>query len=324
MPRNSYYYYDHEACTFVEVTRDPKKVALRLGGWLGLTLLLAAAGTWFVYEFTTTPKELALLEENRALQRHIKDSSQRFIELEEHLAALVETDRDLYRTIFQVEPVSQDIRLVGVGGAADVRFDRFSGSTARLLRENVSSIERLERKVALQRASFEELMALARMRAEAIPQMPAILPVQGVLTSGFGMRRHPILRVYRMHNGVDFAVPVGTPVYATGDGIIEFVGTNRGHGLTVRIRHPRAERITLYAHLSRVADGIRPGVRVVRGQVIAYSGNTGLSTAPHLHYEVHDLNGEPLNPVYTFAPGVRPSEYLELVRIAESDAAPFH
>jgi murein DD-endopeptidase MepM/ murein hydrolase activator NlpD len=310
MPRNSYYYYDHEACTFVEVTRDPKKVALRLGVWLGLTLVLAAGGTWIAYESTTTPKELALLEENRALQRQVKDSSKRFLQLEEHLASLVETDRDLYRTIFQVEPVSHDVRLVGVGGASDTRFDRYSGSTARLLRENAASIERLERKVSLQRASYEELIALARMRAEAIPQMPAILPVQGVLTSGFGMRRHPILRVYRMHHGVDFSVPVGTPVYATGDGIIEYVGTNRGYGLMVRIRHPKAERITLYAHLSRVADGIQPGVRVERGQVIAYSGNTGLSTAPHLHYEVHDLNGESLNPLYTFAPGVRPSEYL--------------
>lgn len=324
MPKNSYYYYDHEACTFVEVRPRPLRTALRVGLWLGLSLLLAAAGTWVLYETTTTPQELALRQENRALQQQVAANSRQFRQLERQLKALEAADRDLYRTIFQAEPISDDVRRVGVGGAADERFDAFSASAARLLRENAALVEELERRIALQSQSLEELLALARERAEAIPQMPAILPVQGRLTSGFGMRRHPILRVHRMHNGVDFSVPVGTPVYATGDGIVEFAGVDAGYGITVRIQHPLADRRTIYAHLSRVADGIRPGVRVQRGQVIAYSGNTGLSTAPHLHYEVHTLRGEPLNPLHTFAPGVRPSEYLELVRAAESDAAPFH
>lgn len=322
MPRNSYFYYDHEACTFVEVQPNRLRSVLRIGAWLGFALILAGAGTWFLYETTTTPKEIALKEENRVLQSQIASTSQRFVDIEERLQGLADRDRDLYRTIFQAEPIPEGVRQVGVGGAAEDRFDRFSSSTARLLRENASNIERLERLAGLQRESYEELLSLARERAEAIPQMPAILPTQGTFTSGFGMRRHPILRVYRMHNGVDFSVPVGTPVYATGDGIIEQVGMNAGYGFTVRIRHPKAERITLYAHLSRAAEGIQPGTRVQRGQLIAYSGNTGLSTAPHLHYEVHDLNGEALNPVYTFAPGVRPSEYRELLRIAQSDAAP--
>jgi murein DD-endopeptidase MepM/ murein hydrolase activator NlpD len=322
MAKNSYFYYDHEACTFVEVTPDPLKAVARVGLWLGLAVILAAAGTWMLYETTTTPQELALKEENRVLQNQLAASSQRFGTLENRLSTLADTDRDLYRTIFQADPISEDVRRVGVGGAAEERFDRFSPSTTRLLRENEAALEQLDRQVNLQRNSYEELLALARQRAEAIPQMPAILPIQGTLTSGFGMRRHPILRVYRAHNGVDFAVPVGTPVYATGDGIIEQAGMNSGYGLTIRIRHPKAERVTLYAHLSRAAEGIRQGVRVQRGQLIAYSGNTGLSTAPHLHYEIHDLNGEPINPVYSFAPGVRPSQYLEMLRIAESDASP--
>lgn len=322
MPKNSYFYYDHEACTFVEVEPKPLRSLMRLGMWMGFALLMAAAGTWALYETTTTPKEIALLEENRVLQREIASSTKRFAQLETQLGSLSETDRDLYRTIFQADPISEDVRQVGVGGAAEERFDRFGAPTARLLRENSSSLDQLERQMTLQRQSYDELLALARSRAEAIPQMPAILPIQGTFTSGFGMRRHPILRVFRMHNGVDFSVPVGTPVYATGDGIIEFAGNSSGYGITVRIRHPKAQRRTLYAHLSRVEDGIRPGVRVERGQVIAYSGNTGLSTAPHLHYEVHDNRGEPLNPVFTFAPGVRPSEYMELLRIAQSDNAP--
>jgi len=322
MAKNSYFYYDHEACTFVEVQPKPLKAALRVSLWLGLSLVLAAAGTWALYETTTTPEELALKEENRVLQRQVAASSQQFRSLEGRLQALAATDRDLYRTIFQADPISEDVRRVGVGGAADERFDRYSAPAARVLRENAAAMEELERRMSLQGESYGELLALARERAEAIPQMPAILPIQGRLTSGFGMRRHPILRVHRMHSGVDFSVPVGTPVYATGDGVVEFAGVNAGYGLTVRLRHPKAERKTLYAHLSRVADGVRPGTQVKRGQVIAYSGNTGLSTAPHLHYEVHDLRGEPLNPLHTFAPGVRPAQYLELARAAESDNAP--
>lgn len=322
MARNSYFYYDHEACTFVEVRPQPLKRLMRFGLWLGLALVFAAAGTWAVYAHTTSPEELALKQENRALQQQIVQSRTHYETISKDLESLSELDRDLYRTIFQADPISDDVRQVGVGGSADRSFDRFSASTARVLRENTASLEELERRVALQRSSYEELMELARARAEAIPQMPAILPIQAPLTSGFGMRRHPILRVYRMHSGVDFPAPTGTPVYATGDGIVEFAGTSSGYGVTIRIRHPKAERITLYAHLSRFADGIQVGSRVERGQVIAYSGNTGMSTAPHLHYEIRDLNNEPMNPVYSFAPGVRPSEYRELLRQAMSETSP--
>lgn len=322
MPRNSYYYYDHEACTFVEVQPKRYKTLIHSAAVLGLAIVLAAVGVGVIYRTSTTPKEIALQEENRALQQQLAQSSRHFDALAEQIDELASTDRDLYRTIFQAEPIPDDVRQVGVGGAEAREFDRFSESTARLLRVNASTVEELERKVDLQRQSYSELLRLARERAEAIPQMPAILPVSGTLTSGFGMRRHPIHRVFKMHQGVDFSVPVGTPVYATGDGVIEFAGTNSGYGLAVRIRHPKAKRVTLYAHLSKIEDGIRPGTRVERGQVIAYSGNTGLSTAPHLHYEIHRLDGEAINPVYSFAPGVEPDQYLEMLRVAESENAP--
>ncbi len=322
MPKNSYYFYDHEACTFREVEPRPLRAALRGGAWLALALVLAAAGAWGLAETRTTPQELALQQENRTLQQQIARSGERFEALSTRLDDLADTDRDLYRTIFQADPIADDVRQVGVGGAADDDFDHLSASTADLLRDNASALDKLERQMSLQRESYDDLLALARERAEAIPQMPAILPVAGTLTSGFGMRRHPILKVYRMHKGVDFSVPTGTPVYATGDGVVQQAGSSSGYGLNVRIRHPKADRRTLYAHLSRFAEGVRPGARVERGQLIGYSGNTGLSTAPHLHYEIHELGGAPVNPIYSFAPGVRPAEYRGLVAAAESDNAP--
>lgn len=322
MPKNNYYYYDHEACTFVEVQPERHKVFLHSALVIALAFVLAGAGMWVVYETSSTPKELALQQENEALQQQLAANRTRFAELSAQLDHLADTDRDLYRTIFQADPISDDVRRVGVGGAATTEFDGFSATTSALLRENSATLDMLERQLALQRSSYDELFRLARERAEAIPQMPAILPVSGALTSGFGTRLHPIHRVHKMHAGVDFSVPAGTPVYATGDGVVQFAGTSSGYGRNIRIRHPKAKRTTLYAHLSRIPDEIRPGTRVKRGDVIGYSGNTGLSTSPHLHYEIHDLNGEPINPIYSFAPGVRPSEYQELVRIAESENAP--
>lgn len=322
MPKNNYYYYDHEACTFVEVQPERHKVFLHSALVIALAFVLAGAGMWVVYETSSTPKELALQQENQALQQQLAANGTRFSELSARLEHLADTDRDLYRTIFQADPISAGVRQVGVGGAATTEFDGFSATTSTLLRENNATLDKLERQLALQRSSYDELLRLARERAEAIPQMPAILPTSGALTSGFGMRLHPIHRVHRMHAGVDFSVPTGTPVYATGDGIVQFAGTSSGYGRNIRIRHPKAKRATLYAHLSRIPDEIRPGTRVKRGDVIGYSGNTGLSTSPHLHYEIHDLAGEPINPIYSFAPGLQPSEYQELVRIAESENAP--
>jgi hypothetical protein len=139
MPRNSYFYYDHEACTFVEVQPNPLKSALRIGMWLGFAIILAGAGTWFLYETTTTPKEIALKEENRVLQSQMASTSQRFADLEGRLQGLAERDRDLYRTIFQAEPIPEGRPPGRVGGAAEDRFDRFSASTARLLRENAEN-----------------------------------------------------------------------------------------------------------------------------------------------------------------------------------------
>jgi len=139
------------------------------------------------------------------------------------------------------------------------------------------------------------------------------------------MRFHPILRVSRMHAGVDFPTPEGTPLYATGDGRVSFIGTKSGYGNVIEIDHPLAGKLTRYAHLSRVADGLRVGELVGRGQTVAYSGNTGLSTAPHLHYEVRRLDEArtPLNPVSTFVPDVTPEQYRELLAAARSQTVSF-
>lgn len=325
MSRNSYYYYDHEACTFVEVQPSKRRWLTQVGVVAVLVVALTAASTFVVSSNISTPDEIAQRQEIDALRGQLTTANSSLSTFSEQLQSLAETDREIYRTVLGTEPISEDEFQVGVGGSRNTDFDRFTGPTRDLLRQTSDTFDRLERQFALQTRSFEELENLAVEHQHVLRQQPAILPLQNArLTSGFGNRFHPILRTRRMHAGVDFPTPRGTPIYATGDGEISFVGSKSGYGNVIEIDHALAGRQTRYAHLSRAAAGIQVGMQVTRGQVIAYSGNTGLSTAPHLHYEVRRLDdGEALNPVATFVPGVSAGEYQELLQAARQETASF-
>lgn len=326
MADNRFFFYDHDACTFVEVEPSRKGMWLKAGAVLCLSLVLSAVGVGVLSSMMTSPAEVAQAEEIDALRGQLASAHSQLTGFSEELEELAETDREIYRTVLNAEPISEDEFQLGVGGASDDRFARFSTPTAELLTETAETFDRLERQLELQSRSYDEIRSLATDRDAVLRQQPAILPLKGArLTSGFGMRFHPILRVSRMHAGVDFPTPVGTPLYAAGDGTVSFVGTKSGYGNVVEIDHPLAGKVTRYAHLSRAADGIRVGSAVRRGQTVAYSGNTGLSTAPHLHYEVRLLNEErtPINPVATFVPDVTPAQYRELLEAARSQTISF-
>ena len=326
MTDNRYYYYDHESCTFVEVEPSRKGWWIKAGAVLSLSLVLAAIGVGVLSQVTTSPAEVAQAEEIDALRSQLATASTRLTSFSEELEDLAQTDREIYRTVLNAEPISEDEFKMGVGGSATESFGRFSTPTRELLRTTSRTFDQLERQLGLQSKSFEEIKSLAGEREAVLRQQPAILPLKGArLTSGFGMRYHPILRVSRMHAGVDFPTPEGTDLYATGDGQVSFVGTKQGYGNVIEIDHPLAGKRTRYAHLSRVAPGIGVGSAVRRGQTVAYSGNTGLSTAPHLHYEVRKLDPArtPLDPITTFVPDVTPAQYKELLEAARSQTVSF-
>ena len=326
MPDNSYFYYDHDACTFVEVSPSRKGWWLKAGAVVCLSLVMSAVGVGVLSNVVTSPAEVAQADEIHALQGQLASAHTRLTSFSEELEELAETDREIYRTVLNAEPISEDEFQMGAGGADDERFARFSAPTAELLEETSETFDRLERQLALQSQSYAEIRSLASDRDAVLRQQPAILPLKGArLTSGFGMRYHPILRVSRMHTGVDFPTPVGTPLYAAGDGRVIFIGAKGGYGNVVEVEHPLAGKLTRYAHLTRPADGVRVGSLVRRGQTVAYSGNTGLSTAPHLHYEVRLLNDQQtaVNPVATFVPDVTPAQYRELLEAARSQTISF-
>ncbi len=314
MAKHNYFYYDHDACCFVEVQPRPRRQLIVRAGIGGGILLIALIMALVMDQFINTPQEVALMDENLALLEKLNEVRDRIDIASGELTGLRSADQNLYRSLLQAEPISDDIRQVGVGGADPFEsYNRFTPGTAMLLRETSDQIELLERQIGLQTDSFRELIQLAEDRKNALSEMPAIVPSEGAVVSGYGMRFHPVLKVLRMHYGIDVAVWSGTEVVATGDGVIKAVGRGSSLGKYVKIEHKNAGYISVYGHLSKIPSEIRRGAKVKRGDLIAFSGNTGLTSAPHLHYEIHDINGRALNPMAFLAPNMTPSAYQKLL-----------
>ncbi|MBO6574244.1 MAG: M23 family metallopeptidase [Rhodothermales bacterium] len=324
MAKHRYYYYDSESCSFVELKSRRKRLQMQVAGVVSVALLLALGLTWGMDHVVETPQELALRAENEALQQQLADFDARISAVTGQLAELSEKDQELYRSIFQADPISDDVRQVGVGGTdAYAAFGRFSPNAASLLRNTAQGLDRLELQIGLQTDSYRELTRFAGEYDRQLDEMPVIIPSEGRVISGFGMRYHPILKVRRMHYGVDINVNTGTPVVAAGDGVIMEATRGNGFGNYIKIRHETAGYVTVYAHLRSFAPGLRKGQKVERGDLIAYSGNTGLSKSPHLHYEVRDLDGRALNPIYFLAPSLTPAAYKKILEEAENTTVIF-
>jgi murein DD-endopeptidase MepM/ murein hydrolase activator NlpD len=228
------------------------------------------------------------------------------------VADLQDKDDNIYRVIFEAEPVPSSVRKASIGGAD--RYASLEGyDNAESIIETAKKLDRLSRQIYVQSKSFDEVFEMAKNKEKIVASLPAIVPIsRGIdrIVSGYGFRIHPIYKTLRMHTGIDFTAPKGTPVYATADGVV--VGNPAGmsgYGITIIVNHGFGYQ-TLYAHLSRVA--VKPGTKVKRGQVVGYVGSTGLSVAPHLHYEVMK-NGKKINPVNFFFNDLSPEDYKRVL-----------
>jgi murein DD-endopeptidase MepM/ murein hydrolase activator NlpD len=204
--------------------------------------------------------------------------------------------------------IDDDTRVAAIWGSTAPTVNAFlTGEAAQVLSSSQSLIEKLSREVKLQQASYEEIAKRVQYNKTFFEHLPAIKPMAGPYSiNGFGMRVHPVLRVYRMHEGIDIISDVGTNVYAAGDGIVRFAGrTAGGYGLVIELSHGYGYS-TLYAHLDKVL--VRPGQSVRRGELIAKSGRSGLVSGPHLHYEVR-RDGRKQNPVDYFFDDVQAARY---------------
>jgi murein DD-endopeptidase MepM/ murein hydrolase activator NlpD len=236
---------------------------------------------------------------------------------------LQETDDNLYRTIFGAEPIQPTQRQAGIGGVN--RYDELEGyNNSRLVVETAKRLGDIRKNVYVQSKSFDELILLSREKENMLRSIPAIIPIATKdltrIASGFGLRIHPIYKISKFHSGMDFTAPLGTEIYASGDGTIESVNSGlRGMGNYIVINHGFGYS-SLYAHLQSFS--VKAGQKVHRGDVIGYVGNTGLSIAPHLHYEIK-LNGQHVDPVNYFFNDLSAAEYEKMIEIASKTGQSF-
>ena len=256
-----------------------------------------------------------LSTENRLLKEEVKNLSTRLSDMSMTMDKLTNRDNEL-RLAVNLPSVDEDTRTIGTGGTKrETNIGIISKDASDLISSATELINKLDREIIFQQQSYQDIYKKSKYNRELFAHIPAIKPMVGTFSyHSYGMRLHPILGIVRPHEGVDIANDLGTPVYATGDGAIEFAGnTGSNYGVAVEVNHGFGYK-SWYAHLLRPA--VRVGQKVRRGDLIAYSGNSGLSTAPHLHYEVR-VNGEKKNPVIYFIDDVDYRQIREQLALAK-------
>lgn len=290
-----------------------------------LASLFFAAGIYIAFEtIYDSPKDRQLKAENQELMLQLELLGKRVDQMSIILADLENRDDNIYRAVFEVEPIPANLRRAGIGGVNRYKnLEKFKGS-ADIVIATTKKLDRLAKQLYIQSKSFDEIYSLAKQKEEMLASIPAIQPISNKdltrLASGFGMRIDPHYKTPAFHEGMDFTAPTGTPIYATGNGtIIRADRKARGYGNHVRVDHGFGY-VTLYAHMSEIA--VKPGQQVLRGEIIGYVGNTGKSSGPHLHYEVHK-NDRPVNPINFYFSDLTPEEFDMMIQLASQENQSF-
>lgn len=291
---------------------------LRIVGFMSAAIVFAFLIMVVSYTFLDSPKEKLLKSEIRTLSLQYDMLNGDLNEIHHNLAELRERDDNIYRVIFEAEPMSDAIRDAGEGGV-DKYNDFKSYETGVLMTAVLQKADKLRAQLLIQSKSYDELYQMAVNKEEMFASIPAVQPISNKdlrrMASGFGYRIDPIYKTVKFHEGIDFTAPRGTPIYATGDGKVTSAKFNRGgYGNTVVIDHGYGYK-TQYAHMNKFA--IFKGQKVKRGQVIGYVGSSGKSTAPHLHYEVLKNNVK-VDPVNFFYNDLTPEQYKTIVEMASA------
>ncbi len=291
---------------------DRLKVVLRyvLAGFLFSVIVLFIGFTFF-----ESPKERMLRREVNQFRVQYEILNDRLNVLSTVLEDIQERDDHIYRVIFEADPIPRPVREAAFGGVD--RYAHLVGyQNSELISHTMRRVDQLASQLYIQSKSYDEVFDMAINKADMLASIPAIIPISNGterLMSGYGMRMHPIYKTMRMHTGVDFTAPTGTPIYATGNGVVVRAERNNyGYGRMIVIDHGYGYQ-TLYAHMSEVK--VRRGQQVKRGEVIGTVGNTGTSTAPHLHYEIH-RNDRAVNPVHYFYNDLTPEEFEIIIERA--------
>jgi murein DD-endopeptidase MepM/ murein hydrolase activator NlpD len=284
--------------------------------FLATTGVFATAFVFIWYNFFGSPRERVQKRELEYMKLQYEMMTDRLNGLEKLLSDMQDRDDNIYRVIFEANPIPSSVRKAGYGGAD--RYEKMDGyANSDIIIETAKRLDRIASQLYVQSKSYDEVFDLAKNKSEMLSSIPAIQPVKikdmRRISSYFGVRLDPYYKVKKFHEGVDFSVPSGTSVFAAGNGkVIEADVSAWGYGKRLTIDHGFGYRTT-YSHLSQFK--VKVGDIVKRGQLVAASGNSGKSTAPHVHFEVHK-NGAPVNPIHFFFNDLSPEEYEQIIKLS--------
>ena len=275
------------------------------------------------YNFFDNPEEQSKKNELKQMQEKYEILDKRINTLSKVLEDMGERDDNIYRVIFESDPLPDNLRNGGIN-KSKIYAQLKDLPESEIISATLQKLESIEKHAYVQSKSYDELAKMIKNKEAMLASIPAIQPVANKdlkrIASGFGYRIDPVYKTPRMHSGLDFTAETGTPVYATGDGVVEIAGSQGdGYGNKVVIKHGYGYE-TLYAHNSKIL--VRVGASVKRGQTIALVGSTGKSTGPHCHYEVWK-NGVKIDPVNYFFNDLTPEQYDQMLKIAEQSNQAF-
>jgi murein DD-endopeptidase MepM/ murein hydrolase activator NlpD len=308
------YFYNTHTLSYEKVKHSWGITLLRVFGFLCAAAVFSVIIMYFAYTYFDSPKEKLLKRELAQMKVQYKSLNNRMQNIDKVMADLQDRDDNIYRVIFEAEPIPKDIRHAGYGGAnLYAKLEGFDNSD--LMQSTTETLDKLSRQMYVQSKSYDEIKKRIENKAQMLHSIPAIQPVSNKnlmrIASGFGYRIDPIYKIMNFHSGLDFTAPTGTPIYATGDGVVSLSRyDNSGYGMHVVINHGYGYQ-TLYGHMSRMK--VNAGQTVKRGDVIGYVGSTGKSTGPHCHYEVIK-GGNKIDPVNFFYNDLSPAEYEKMVQ----------
>lgn len=315
------YYYNTHTLRYEKLTTPLRVRLLRIFGFLSALIMSSIIIIYFYNRFFPKPADEEATRKYELMRYNYKQLNAKVQNLQHDMTALEKRDNDVYRSIFEANPLPDSARAKLIEKKNE-RVKLNAMDDDEMGKDLSAQLNNLDARIAYQYTSYNGIEKLIKNQDAKLSSIPAIQPVSNKqldrIASGFGMRIDPVYGTPKMHKGLDFTAPQGTPIYATGDGRIAEAGYSEGgYGNHVVINHGYGYE-TLYGHMVRIK--VRTGQQVTRGEIIGWVGSTGKSTGPHCHYEVH-INGEPVDPVYFFYNDLNAEQYDQLLKLAAMGSA---
>ena len=314
------YFYNTNSLRYEKLVTPFRVKLLRIFGFLSALLVSSVLVIWLYTKFIPKPTDRESTLKYEIMKDNFNSLKEKVQSLQEQMADLEKRDNEVYRSIFEAKPLPDSARAKLQEKSKEL--DKVNVMSDDVLSKTIAyDLNNISARINYQFTSYSAIEKLIHNQENKLASIPAIQPVSNKtltrIASGFGFRIHPIYGIPKMHNGLDFTAPQGTPIYATGDGTVATSGEGSGTGNHVIINHGYGYE-TVYMHMVRIKA--RAGQHVKRGEVIGWVGSTGASTGPHCHYEVH-INGRPVDPVYFFFNDLNAEQYDRVLKLAATGSA---